>query len=289
MPGVPRSLLLAPANLGDVLRKMPKAKADLSVACLEDGTPPDMKIAARDIAAGALDDLRVAGWTGTMFVRCNAVGTEWFEHDALLAVQAGFDGLVVPMAERAADMKALADLLRASRLTRPFGVVVGVETGRGVLDIAAVLDDVPALCGVYFGAEDYAVNIGSTRTESNADNVLARSTVALHAAVRGVSAYDQGVTRWADDERFSRECGEARGYGYTGKICIHPRQVALANALFLPSATEVEWSRRVILAYEQALGAGRGAPGIDGEVIDAPLVERARQIVARNDAAGAEN
>lgn len=274
-----RSILFAPANLPDLIRKMPRAAPDIAVACLEDGTPPAEKEGARAIAAGAIEALRSEGWTGRMFARINDVTTPWFEDDVRSVLTAPFDGIVLPMVSSPADVKRLS--ARVAQFTNDaVPLVLGIETVAGVINVGAIMDAAPSAVAIYFGGEDYATSLGAARSESNIELLYPRSQVAMHARLRDLGSFDHGTVRFDDDERFRRECQSGRGLGFTGKICFHPRQVAHANELFRPSEEELAWSRRVLAAYEEALRMGRAAPAIDGQMIDGPLVTRARETIS---------
>jgi citrate lyase subunit beta/citryl-CoA lyase len=274
-----RSLLFAPANLGPLLKKLPRSNPDVAIACLEDGTPDDHKVEARGIATQALRELRAEGWAGRMFVRVNHPDTSWFEGDVACVVDGGFDGIVVPMVESAGDVARVAAALEATG-GGELPWILGLETGRGLIRIGEIFDAATSAIGAYLGAEDYATSLGAVRSESNAEIAYARALVALHAKARGLGAFDCVTIRFDDDERFRRECAEARGFGFTGKLCIHPRQVPFANELFRPSEQELAWARRVLAEYAKAEAAGQSTPAIDGLMIDGPLVKRCQALLA---------
>jgi citrate lyase subunit beta/citryl-CoA lyase len=275
-----RSILFAPANMPSLIAKLPRSAPDIAVACLEDGTPPDEKVAARALVADAVSALRADGWAGRTFLRVNDVRTEWFADDVACAIAAPFDGIVLPMVSGPEDVEAL--LRRLGELgSDPLPLVLGIESVHGVINVASILAAAPSAIALYFGGEDYATSLGAVRSESNVELLYPRSKVALHARAHRISSFDHGTVRFDDDARFRRECESARGLGFTGKICFHPRQATLANELFRPSEAEVSWSRRVVDEYDAALKAGRAAPAIDGQMIDGPLVVRARETLAR--------
>ena len=134
----------------------------------------------------------------------------------------------------------------------------------------------------YFGAEDFVADMGGVRTAGNGEVAYARAEVALAARLAGVALLDMVVTDFGDDERFSREAAEARALGYGGKLCIHPAQVPLANAAFVPSAGEVDRARRLLAAYDAAVAEGHAAIAFEGQMVDEPLARRARALVARS-------
>jgi citrate lyase subunit beta/citryl-CoA lyase len=114
-----------------------------------------------------------------------------------------------------------------------------------------------------------------------------RSQVALAGRLAGVPTLDQVVVDFRNDAAFGREVREARSLGYRGKLCIHPAQVVVANAGFVPSTEEVDFARRLLDAYARASAEGIAAIDFEGQMVDEPLAARARQILAA--AAAEEN
>jgi citrate lyase subunit beta/citryl-CoA lyase len=138
----------------------------------------------------------------------------------------------------------------------------------------------PRVVATYFGAEDYTADIGGRRTPSNHEVHFARSQVAIAGRLGGVPVIDQAVTNISDLARFRREAEEAVDMGFRGKICVHPDQVPIANEVFTPSPQAVERARRLIETYERAAAAGSAVAHYEGEMVNAPLVSMAAQILA---------
>jgi len=161
-------------------------------------------------------------------------------------------------------------------------VIIGLETARGVAAARELLAHDAASAG-YFGAEDFIADMGGARTESNIEVLYARSEVALAGRLARVPVVDQVVVAFADLTRFVREAGEARALGYSGKMCIHPGQVAPANAAFTPNSSEVAAARQLIEAYEAAEREGKSVIVVEGRMIDGPLVAQARKVLASAD------
>jgi citrate lyase subunit beta/citryl-CoA lyase len=187
-------------------------------------------------------------------------------------------GVVVPMI-RSADDVSLVEAALASEFPDEVQVIYGLETGPAVERVSDILDRASLAVAVYFGAEDFATDIGLIRSRDSNEILYARSRIALAAANRGLHAIDKGVIDLRDDEQFVADCAIGRGLGYTGKICVAPGQVRLANQHFLPSEDEVAAARRLLVAFEASLAEGRSAPEIDGQMIDGPLVVRARKLL----------
>ncbi|MPZ24377.1 MAG: CoA ester lyase [Dehalococcoidia bacterium] len=278
-----RSIMFSPGNLPEIITKVPRAGADVSIICWEDGTPVDAKEEARSLTTAAVQELRGQGWQERLFIRTNHPTSEWFEDDVAAVATGPYDGIVLPKLGSAADVAALhaAALvgMDASRVAS-LDVILGIESGLGVLNLKEIVGEASNAIGVYFGAEDYATSIGAKRSTSNVEVAYPRALVAMVARSYGLSCFDQGTLDFRDEERFERECAEARSYGYTGKICFHPRQVELTNRLFMPTDAEIEWARRLLSEYEAALAEGHATPAIDGQMIDGPLVKRAEATLA---------
>lgn len=270
------SLLFAPAADTDRLRRIGSRGADAVVIDCEDATPPHLKAAARAAARELAPVLAAEGVVVT--VRVNAPSSEWFADDIADALSPSVAAIVVPKVERRGELDLASSMLDAAGLT-DVGVLAGIETALGVADARPLLAH-PRVVGGYFGAEDFVADMGGRRTPANAEVAFARAQVALAGRLAGVPVLDQIVADFHDDERFSREASEAYSMGYAGKLCIHPRQVTLANEAFRPSADEVDRARRLLDAYEAARSAGRGAIAFEGQMIDEPLAAQARRIVA---------
>jgi citrate lyase subunit beta/citryl-CoA lyase len=274
-----RSLLFAPAVRADLVAKLPGTGADGVVIDCEDATPASAKAegraAARDLAP------TIAGRGPAVFVRVNSVATAWFADDVAGALTPALAGVVVPKVDSLEHLDAAAAALGAAGFG-DLGVVAGLETALGVADARPLLAH-PVVVAAYFGAEDYVADLGGVRTAGNLEVLVARSAVALAGRLAGVPTLDQIVADFRHDARFTAEAHEARALGFAGKLCIHPGQVPLANAAFVPSAQEVDRARRLLAAYEAASARGLAAIDFEGQMVDEPLAAQARQVLARAD------
>jgi citrate lyase subunit beta/citryl-CoA lyase len=275
-----RSVLFAPANRPELVTKLHRAGPDVAVLDLEDAVPADGKAAARPLARdGAAALAALADGAGpAVYVRVNAVRSDWFAPDVRAVAAPGVTGLVVPKLESVDDVDAVT-AVTASVAGAPTAIVAGIETARGVADARAILAH-RAVVACYFGAEDFTADMGGGRRPDNAEVLVARSLVVLAARLGGIPALDIVVTDFQDDERFTREALEARAMGYAGKLCIHPRQVPLARSAFTPSADDVERARQLLAAYERA---GGQVVSFEGQMVDEPLAARARAVLAAAD------
>jgi citrate lyase subunit beta/citryl-CoA lyase len=275
-----RSLLFAPASRPDVLRKLPRAAPDGVVIDLEDAVPPDAKPTARTHARDVGDELARAHPGLAVYVRVNPVSTEWFAADLRDGVAPTVTGVVVPKLETPEQLALVADALATTDLGH-LHVLAGIESAWGVERVAELLG--PPVAVAYFGAEDYVADLGGVRTPDGHEVLYARSRVALAARLAGVPVLDQVVTHLDADDRFLADAADGRALGYTGKLCIHPRQVALAHRAFSPSAEDVDRARRLLAAYDAAAARGEAAIAFDGQMVDEPVARRARAVIAAAD------
>jgi len=271
-----RSVLFAPAVRGDLIPKLTRSGADGVVIDCEDATPIGQK------AAGRLNAVELAptimGHGSTVFTRVNPPGTPWFKDDISFGLHRGLGGVVVPMVESLEGLDQCAKALAAADFGH-LGIIAGLETAIGVADARQLLSH-DQVVGAYFGAEDYIADLGGVRTQNNVEVLFARSSVAQAGRIARKPVVDQIVANFRDNDRMSHESLEARALGFAGKLCIHPDQVALANAGFTPSEAEVERAERMLAAYDIGIASGVAAIDFEGSMVDEPLAEQARQILA---------
>ncbi|HEX3610596.1 MAG TPA: CoA ester lyase [Sporichthyaceae bacterium] len=255
------SLLFVPGHRPDRFAKAADSGAGAIILDLEDAVAPEAKVEAREHVAKWL-----AGGGGGI-VRINAPGTPW--HDDDLAAVAGHP-VMLPKAESAEQVATVVAALGTDAAVLPL-----VETAAGVL----AADEFLALRGVVraaFGSIDLSAQLGVDPNDYQAF-LFARSRLVLASAAAGVAGPVDGVTTdVTDDDRLAADAAHGAGLGFTGKMCIHPRQLQVVHTAFDPTAEELEWARRVVQA------AGDGAvTTLDGKMVDKPVVDRARRTLSR--------
>ena len=261
-----RSLLFVPGNRLELLAKVGRWNPDVVAVDLEDAIPPGEKETARDRVREA--DLSVLQCP--VLVRVNPDGTPWHDADVDAAVAGKAAGIVLPKAEAPERVAALAGRLGEARTG---ALLLGIETARGIAAAPELLD--AGVAGAYFGAEDYIADVGGRRTAAGLEVLHARSAVVLAARLAGVPAVDQAVVALDDDDAFRADAESGRDLGYSGKICIHPRQVALAHAVFTPGEAEIAAARKVVEAARNGVGI------VDGMMVDAAHLRAAQHVLAR--------
>lgn len=273
-PQLPRSYLFVPADRPERLAKALASGADAVVLDLEDAVQPMAKIAARQSAAQALAALS-ADERQRVVLRVNDVATDWFADDLQLLAERQAPWVMLPKAESPDTVAALR------RACPGLQVLALVETASG-LQAAASLAAAPGVQRLVFGSIDYALDLDLAGDLSAAGGALdhAACHLAVVSRAAGIAAPVAGVTVALDDEaQLQADVARARAQGLTAKLCIHPRQVAVVHAALAPSAAESAWARRVLAAAEAAGAAG--AVQLDGRMVDKPVIERARRLLAR--------
>ena len=283
-----RSKLFVPASRADFFQKALASDADALSFDLEDSVEESRKAEARAALAAflAAPDLKTGG--KRLIVRINASTTPHFEADVEAVALPTLDTVNLPMAERESEIHDLARLLDRIEARRghgrPIGILVNIESPRGLRRAAELASCHPRVNGLQIGYGDLFGPAGIDPTDPDASQ-LVRLQVRLAAAEGGVAAYDGAHTNIRDLEGFRRSCAAAARLGFAGKSCIHPTQIAAANEIFRPDPEAVAHARRVVAAADDHLARGVGAFSVDGQLIDGPLIDRARLLLARVDRA----
>lgn len=278
-----RSKLFVPGTRPELFAKSLSSGADAVSLDLEDAVAHERKAEGRALAAEWLARPRPAT-APVVIVRVNAQDSGHFEDDLAALVPAGLQVLNVPKLESAEQVAAAAaclqDLERQHGVSRPISILANIETPRGLRLAAEIATADPRVAGLQIGFGDLFEPNGIARHDEGA-LASVRLAVRLAAAEAGIPAFDGAFVGVDDPEGYRRECETARRFGLAGKSCIHPRQIATANAVFAPTAKEVERARRILSSAQEKLEAGIGAFTLDGEMVDKPFIARARAVLAQ--------
>lgn len=280
-----RSMLFVP---GDDARKLDRARAsdaDALILDLEDAVAPERKAEARRLCAEFLD-----GKCGKpIFVRVNSASDEAILDDLVAIVRAGPDGIVLPKCCGPDDLRfadhALAALeVRDARRRGSIAVLpIALEIAQSIFTAGQYRGVTPRLCGLMWGVEDLAVDIGSAVRAPSGFHLpaieLGRSLCIYAAAAAGVPAVDAVYADFKDLDGLAREVISSREAGFAVKTAIHPAQVPVINRELTPTDDALAWAKRVVDAFAKA--PGRGAISIDGRMHDRPHLRAAEMIVAR--------
>ena len=283
-----RSSLIMPVNVPKFVERAYTRGADAIVLDLEDSVAPAEKAAARAFVRAAIP---IAGRGGAdVLVRINKP-FELAVPDLDAAVWPGLVGISFPKVESPIEVQILDRLLAEREHARglPVGsieIALAAETALGVQHMAAIACASPRSVTLNLGPEDFARDIGVEPSADGAEQAYGKGMVIVAARLAGLQP--QGLTStladYADLDGLRASAANAMRMGFKGASCIHPAQVPILNAAFSPSPAAVEHARRVVEVYEEAEAAGRASVGLEGKMIDVPVVERARMVLNRAEA-----
>jgi citrate lyase subunit beta/citryl-CoA lyase len=286
-----RSLLFAPGDSGKKLGKAVAAGADALILDLEDSVAPANKPLARGLVRDFLREHPAAKRGSQHWVRINPLNGGLALEDLAAVVAGAPDGIMLPKAD------GPEDVLRLSHYLDALEAQCGVRSGSiKIMPVATETAVAPfrlghyaaaglaRLSGLTWGAEDLSAAIGASSTRDPSGQwaftyQMARSLTLLAARAAGVQVIDTLYANFKDEAGLRASSRAARAEGFTGRLAIHPAQVAAINESFMPSAQEIEHARRVIAAFEAAPGAG--TVGLDGNMLDIPHLKQAQGVLAQ--------
>ena len=284
-----RSLHFVPGGQHRMLEKALLLPADGLILDLEDAVPPDLKAVTRPI---------VREWLGRDFggrerwVRMNPIATALGRDDLAETIGGRPTGYVVPKPRHAGDVREIAQVLDGleHRHGIPHGstrlVLIATETPEGLLNIREVSVASPRTVTISWGIEDLGAAMGLPRVRDERGTYLdipryARTMCAIAASAAGVDALDTVYTDIADLEGLRRECEDGVAMGFSGKISIHPSQIAVINEVFTPSKELLAEARELVAAFAEHAARGAYAFRFKGQMVDAPHLMRAKKLIAR--------
>ncbi len=278
-----RSWMFVPGHQRRMIDKAYGLKLDVAMFDLEDGVPPGEKDTARAMMGGTL----ARPSSGMLrFVRIHPAGTKEMEADLRAVIRPGLDGLTLTKVSCPEDVLRVSSILaereeQAGLERGGVRLIAIIESARGLIQAAAIAASSPRLIGLMFGAEDFAMDLGmfNVRQGEAGDFLYARSALVVAAASEGLQAIDRVYLNIRNPAGLERDTRLARELGFTGKALIHPAQIEVVETVFRPTDAEVKHARRVVEAFEAAEADGAGAVAVDGQMVDLPVVERARRVL----------
>ena len=277
-----RSMLFVPVNVARFVATAADRGADAIILDLEDSIAPAEKAHARTLLADAIP--RVARRGADVVVRVNR---PWrlLVRDLEAAAIEGVAALSLPKTDSAEHVQAVADILdelEAERgIATPIGLIAMIETPGAFFRMEAIARAHPRLLALTVGAEDLALSVGML---PEAEGLFMPKQVSIFAA-RAAGILPLGfvgtVADYKDQAAFRAVVARSAKLGFLGAACIHPLQVPVLNEMYSPPAEEVARAERMVAAYDAALAAGKGAVEFEGKMIDIPVVERAKGVLAR--------
>ena len=294
-----RSWMFVPGDRQRMIDKAFGLHADALMLDIEDGVAPAEKDHARRQIAASLDvvaerrrsapNLRMPA----RYVRVNAVGSPRMRDDFSAVVRPGLEGLVIPKVDSVQQVRTVEDMLGRyeveARLTGgTVRLLIAIESPVGLFNAFAIASSSPRIHGLIFGAENFSREMGlPLRRQGEANDLIyARSTLATAVAGARVQCIDSAWPDLNDPEGLRRHACQARRLGMSGIAIIHPSQIDDANAAFTPSAEDIQYASDVLKAFEDSRARGEGAIAFRGQLLDYPIVDRARQTMALAKAIG---
>jgi citrate lyase subunit beta/citryl-CoA lyase len=273
-----RSVLYMPGANERALEKAKTIPADALILDLEDAVAPEAKAAARERVAAAA----ASGEYGRreVAIRVNGPGTPWHDDDLRACAEAGPDAVVVPKVDSPDTVIAVERALEAAGAPDRTAVWAMVESPPAMLDARGIAAASERLTVLVLGTNDLAKELHAEHVPGRAPLLTALSLALLAARAAGKAILDGVYNDVKDLQGFEDECLQGRRLGFDGKTLIHPAQVEPCNRVFAPSPREVEYSQRIIEAFEEAARAGRGVVTVDGRMVENLHVEDARRILA---------
>jgi citrate lyase subunit beta/citryl-CoA lyase len=284
-----RTLLSVPGNRQNMIEKAQHLPADALVLDLEDSVPSLEKASARatvrDTLAMLVREKRGEGQEKRkVFVRINSLASGLAQQDLDAVITPGVDGISQPKPATAQDVTEVATIIE--RLEQERGVAAGhirllpwVETAMGLLHAFEIASASSRVIGISFGAEDFTLDTGMTRTEEGSELLHPKIMVVIAARAADVTAIDTPYNNFRDKAGLIKEARLARRLGFGGKFLIHPSQIEPVNLIFRPTLEEVEQARSVVAAFDAVMAQGFASTSLDGKMIDTPIANRARRLL----------
>ena len=284
-----RSFLFAPGNVARRVEKALTLQADAVILDLEDSVAPSDKPATRKHIAEALARPRECRG----YVRVNAPSSPFCFRDLVETLHKGVDGVVLPKVESAADLHAIDWLI--ANLEREHGLAEGsidlmplIETAAGVQRVERILQARSLrpyaapwrVKRIAFGAGDYANDVGLAPTLEESELADARARLVLASRAAGLeNPIDSPWFHFREADAFGRALERSRRGGFQGRLCVHPDQIGPVNRAYLPTEDELALAERIVAAFVAAEAKGEAAIQVEGQMIDYPIVHRARRLL----------
>ncbi len=286
-----RSLLFLPGSNPNMLINANILGADAVILDLEDAVSPDEKDSARILVRNLLgmmdfDDVDV-------IVRINPLETEYWKEDLQEVLKMKPDAIMPTKVSCAQDihvLNAYMDELEQFFDMEPgsVSIIPLVETALGMENSFDIATASPRVAGMLLGAEDLTADLRCIRTKESNEIQYARSRIVMAARAAGIEVYDTPFTDVNDIDGLIADTETAKSLGFSGKSSISPRHLKDINRIFSPSEAEVRYAHQVLQAIETARQQGKGAVALFGKMIDKPIVDRAKRVLAMYEAIGGD-
>ncbi|NLA36192.1 MAG: CoA ester lyase [Actinobacteria bacterium] len=280
-----RSVLYMPGANDKALEKAKTLPVDAIIFDTEDSVAPDMKEVARGKVAAAVQ----SGEYGNreLTIRVNGLDTQWFEDDLRSAGAAGPSAVVVPKVNSAADVARIESILESVPGAENVKIWAMLETPQAIENAVEIATSSERLVVLVMGTNDLAKELRAGLVAGRHPLLWGLGRAVNAARFAGKVILDGVYNNVKDPEGFAVECRQGAEMGFDGKTLVHPTQVEPCNEIFAPSEAEIDYSRRVIEAFEAGIAEGKGVITVDGKMIENLHVDNARRALAIADAIAA--
>ena len=279
-----RSMLFVPGSNAAMLSNSFIYKPDSIIFDLEDAVALKEKDTARLLVAHALQhplykDIETV-------VRVNPLDSEFGLADLNAVVRTGVDVVRMPKTETAQDVidmdREITEIEKAcGREVGSTKMLAAIESPLGITQANQIATASKRLIGIALGAEDYVRNLKTERSPEGIELLFARCSILQAARAAGIQAFDTVYSNANNEEGFLKEAALIKQLGFDGKSLINPRQIELLHNLFAPTQKDVDQAKRIIEAAEEAERQGSGVVSLNGKMIDAPIIDRAKLVLER--------
>ena len=279
-----RSMLFVPGSNAAMISNTFIYKPDAIMFDLEDAVALKEKDSARILVAHALQHPLYQEIETV--VRVNPLDSEFGLADLNAVVRAGVDVVRMPKTETAQDVidmdREITEIEKAcGREVGSTKMLAAIESPLGITQANQIATASKRLIGIALGAEDYVRNLKTERSPEGIELLFARCSILQAARAAGIQAFDTVYSNANNEEGFLAEAALIKQLGFDGKSLINPRQIELLHNLFAPTQKDVDQARRIIDAAEEAERNGLGVVSLNGKMIDAPIIDRAKLVLER--------
>lgn len=279
-----RSMLFVPGSNAAMLSNSFIYKPDSIMFDLEDAVALKEKDSARLLVAHALQHPLYQEIETV--VRVNPLDSEFGLLDLNAVVRAGVDVVRMPKTETAQDVvdmdNAITDIEKTcGREVGSTKMLAAIESPLGITQANQIATASKRLIGIALGAEDYVRNLKTERSPEGIELLFARCSILQAARAAGIQAFDTVYSNANNEEGFLKEAALIKQLGFDGKSLINPRQIELLHNLFAPTQKDVDQAKRIIEAAKEAEKQGSGVVSLNGKMIDAPIIDRAKLVLER--------
>ncbi|MBW9150105.1 HpcH/HpaI aldolase/citrate lyase family protein [Clostridium sp. CM028] len=276
-----RTMLFMPGNTPAMLQDAGILGADSIILDLEDAVSLTEKDSARILVSEAIKNVDYSNVE--VVVRVNPFSTEFAQKDIDIIARVKPDTLMIPKATEE-ELKAINEILTNIEAQECFAkgsikLIPIVETAYGVENVYNIIKSCDRIVAVLLGGEDLTSDLGIKRTKEGEEVFYARNRVAIACRAMKVDSIDTPFTDTNDFEGLSKDTFKAKSLGFTGKAAINPRQIDTIHSVYAPTSEEVKYAKRVLEAMEEAEKEGKGVFSLDGKMVDAPVINRAKNTV----------